>query len=154
LGMTTKFAECTLGVHFRQIGADGRVSGGPMRYLKEGLAAKGLAPLGTTLSVIFAILCIGASLGGGNMFQVNQACQQFVGVTGMLEGQEWIFGAVIAVIVGFVIIGGIVRISIVTALLTPVMCGIYVAAALLIIFGNFSEIPHAIGLIFSSAFSP
>lgn len=153
LGMTTKFAESILGVKYRQINGDGKVSGGPMHYLTRGLAERGMATLGRTLAVLFAILCVGASLGGGNMFQVNQATRQFVSVTGLLEGHEWVFGLIIAIIVGFVIIGGVVRIASVTSRLVPFMCGTYVLAALVILFANFTAIPAAIGTILSSAFS-
>ncbi len=154
LGMTTKFAECTLGVKYRKIGKDGKVSGGPMRYLAIGLKEKGMGPLGSTLAYIFAFLCIGAAFGGGNMFQVNQATEQFVNVTGLLTDQKWVFGLIVAIIVAVVIIGGVVRIAAVTSKLVPLMCGVYVLAALVILFANFSAIPEAFGLIFSSAFSP
>ena len=77
LGMTTKFAECTLGVKYREIDEDGKVRGGPMHYLTKGLKDIGAAPLGKVLAIIFAVLCIGASFGGGNMFQINQACLRF-----------------------------------------------------------------------------
>lgn len=154
LGMTTKFAECTLGVKYRDIDENGEVAGGPMKYLTKGLAERGLGPLGTTLAYIFAFLCVGASLGGGNMFQVNQATQQFVNVTGLFVGREWIFGLIVAVIVGVVIIGGVVRIAAVTSKLVPIMCGIYVIAALVILLMNFTKIPEAVGIIISSAFAP
>ncbi len=158
VGMTTKFAECTLGVRYRQIDEDGRVRGGPMRYLRDGLSEKGLAPLGTTLAVVFAILCVGASLGGGNMFQVNQACTQLVNITGGEEGfwgqNRWIFGGIVAVLVALVIIGGIRRIASVTAKLVPVMCVVYIAGAIVVLLAHFSEIPAAFGRIFSEAFTP
>ena len=82
LGMASKFAECTLGVKYRNEYADGTVSGGPMYYLRKGLAEKGMGGLGRVLAVFFAICCIGGSLGGGNMFQANQSFQQIVNVTG------------------------------------------------------------------------
>lgn len=158
LGMTVKFAECTLGVKYRLIGEDGRVFGGPMRYLSEGLKERKLAPLGRTLAVVFALLCVGASLGGGNMFQVNQAVQQVVNVTGgdatFLGRNEWLLGLGLAVLVGIVIIGGIVRIATVTSKLVPVMCGIYVIAALGVIFTNLGEVPRALTAIIEGAFNP
>ncbi len=154
LGMTTKFAECTLGVKYREINDRGEVSGGPMRYLTKGLAEMGMTTFGKTLAVVFAFLCVGAALGGGNMFQVNQATKQFVSVTGWLEGQEWIFGLIVALVVGVVIIGGVVRIAAVTSKLVPFMCGLYVLSALFIMMVNYDKIPEAIGIIFQSAFSP
>ena len=73
IGMSTKFVECTLGVKYRDVGEDGTVYGGPMYYLTKGLQEKGFSRLGKALAVIFAFLCIGASFGGGNAAQSNQA---------------------------------------------------------------------------------
>lgn len=158
LGMTTKFAECTLGVRYREIDANGKVHGGPMRYLTKGLAERGLGPLGKFLGVTFAILCVGASLGGGNMFQINQACSQFIEISGgtesILAEYRWVFGSVVAILVGVVIIGGIKRIANVTARLVPLMCLTYILGALTILALHIDEIPKAIGLIFSEAFKP
>ena len=158
LGMSSKFVECTLGVKYRQIDVTGKTYGGPMYYLSEGFNKRGMAGFGKFIAIFFAIMCIGGSLGGGNMFQINQAYQQFVGVTGG-EASWWvgkgaIFGTFIALIVGLVIIGGIRSIARVTAKIVPLMCGIYVAAALLIIILNIKEIPDAINAILSGAFSP
>lgn len=158
LGMTTKFAECTLGVRYREIDENGKVHGGPMKYLKKGLADRGLAKLGSALAVLFAILCVGASLGGGNMFQINQACSQFIEISGgsesILAGYRWVFGAAVAVLVGFVIIGGITRIAHVTSRLVPFMCIIYILGALAVLGVHLTDIPNAVGLIVSRAFSP
>ena len=111
LGMSLKFCECTLGVKYRVINSDGSVSGGPMHYLSKGLAEKGYANLGKILAVFFSICCIGGALGGGNMFQANQSFQQFVSVTGgdasFFADKGWLFGLVLAIILAFVIIGGI-----------------------------------------------
>ena len=155
IGMASKFTECTLGVKYRDIGPDGTVYGGPMYYLTKGLAEKGYATLGRILAVFFAIMCIGGSFGGGNMFQANQAAQQFnnmIGATSSSSG--FIFGLVMAVFVALVIIGGIKRIGSVTERVVPFMCGVYVFAALIIIFANIGSIGTAFGLIFSGAFSP
>jgi alanine or glycine:cation symporter, AGCS family len=155
LGMASKFTECTLGVKYRDIGADGTVYGGPMYYLTKGLREKGYARLGKILAVFFAIMCIGGSFGGGNMFQANQAAVQFNTLIGATSGSSGaVFGVVLASIVAMVIIGGIKRIGSVTEKVVPFMCGIYVFAALIIIFGNFSQIPHAFGLVVRGAFSP
>ena len=156
-GMTSKFAECTLGVKYRQIGHDGRVHGGPMMYLTRGLAERGLGPLGRTLAIIFAILCIAGSFGGGNMFQVNQAASQFVNITGgsgsFMDQNRWLFGLVISVIVGLVIIGGIKRIAVVTSRLVPFMTITYVLGCLVVFLTHWDRIVPTIQLIFSSAFS-
>ncbi len=80
--MATKFAECTLGVRYREFGKDGKIHGGGMYYLKKGLAERGLAPLGQVLAIMFAVFCVLASFGGGNIFQVNQTTAQLINITG------------------------------------------------------------------------
>ena len=154
LGMASKFTECTLGVKYRDVGPDGTVYGGPMYYLTKGLKEKGLGGLGKVLAVFFAIMCIGGSFGGGNMFQANQAAEQFNAMIGATSGSAGlVFGVVMASIVALVIIGGIKRIGSVTERVVPFMCGIYVLAALIIVLGHFTLIPKAFGIIFSGAFS-
>ena len=157
LGMSSKFVECTLGTKYRQENEDGSVSGGPMYYLRDGLAKQGKAQLGKILAVLFAIACIGGSFGGGGMVQVNQATKQLIEVTGgeqsFLAGQSWMFGVVMAILVGLIIIGGIKSIARVTDKVVPFMVGIYVFGALVVLGGNIAEIPSAFGLIISSAFS-
>lgn len=156
LGMSSKFAECTLGVKFRQIDATGKVYGGPMYYLRDGLAEKGFGMLGKILAVIFAVMCIGGSFGGGNMFQVNQAAQAVSDSMPTFSpvGVKLTFGIITAALVALVIIGGIRSIARVTSLLVPFMCGGYVIVALLIIIMNIGEVPGALGTIFREAFSP
>jgi alanine or glycine:cation symporter, AGCS family len=150
LGMSLKFVECTLGVKYREIGDDGRVYGGPMYYLSK----SGMGAIGKVLAVVFAVFCIGGSLGGGNMFQVNQAFTQLNNVTGgRLDGFGWLFGMVIAAIVGVVIIGGIRSISRATSRIVPIMCGIYVIAAICVLIANIDAVPAAIASIFTEAFS-
>ncbi|WP_298765844.1 sodium:alanine symporter family protein [uncultured Polaribacter sp.] len=156
LGMASKFVECTLGVKYRDIEADGTVYGGPMYYLTKGLKNK---TLGKVLAALFAIFVIGGSFGGGNMFQVNQAFQLVENITtvngtSFLNGKGWAFGLVMAVLVGIVIIGGIKKIAKVTDKIVPFMVAIYVAASLYVIFYNYDMIGDAFGQIFSGAFSP
>lgn len=154
LGMASKFAECTLGVKFRDVGPDGTVYGGPMYYLKKGLGQKGMGGFGKLLAVLFAIFVIGGSFGGGNMFQANQAAAQFVKLF-ELEGTSaaiW-FGIVLAITVAVVIIGGIKRIAKVTEKVVPFMAGIYVLGAIVILVGNYHHIGDAFALIFEGAFS-
>jgi AGCS family alanine or glycine:cation symporter len=157
IGMASKFTECTLGVKYREIDENGKVFGGPMYYLKKGLAAKGAAGLGKVLAVVFAVMCIGGSFGGGNMFQSNQAFAMLEsytgGETGPLHGYGAVFGIVMAVLVGIVIIGGIKKIAKVTDKIVPFMVGIYVLAALIILGMNASAIPGAFGQIFEGAFT-
>ena len=159
-GMTTKFCECTLGVKYRRIDDAGKVHGGAMYYLSRGFeelgsggVGKAFTIVGKILAVFFALMCIGGAFGAGNMFQVNQAHSQFAETFGILE-EGWKFGLVLGVLVGLVIIGGIVWIARVTSFLVPFMCGTYVIAALVIILGNFEQLPAAIGTILSGAFAP
>ena len=157
LGMSTKFTECTLGVKYREIGPDGTVHGGPMYYLSKGLAERGFGGLGKVFAIFFAIMCVGGSFGGGNMFQANQAASQFLSMTYGADvpiAAKTIFGLIIAFLVGVVIIGGIKRIGQVTEKVVPFMAVLYVGAALVIIGMNISAIPAAFGLIFAGAFTP
>tara|TARA_B110000967_G_scaffold123505_1_gene126068 strand:- start:2053 stop:3630 length:1578 start_codon:yes stop_codon:yes gene_type:complete len=158
LGMASKFVECTLGVKYRDIDENGTVYGGPMYYLTKGLKSKGLEKLGKVLAVVFAIFVIGGSFGGGNMFQVNQAFQLVENITGgeasFLHGRGWLFGLVMAVLVGIVIIGGIKKIAKVTDKIVPFMVVIYVSASLFVILSNYTMIGDAFAQIFKGAFSP
>ena len=154
LGMASKFAECTLGVKFRDVGPDGTIYGGPMYYLKKGLAEKGMKGFGKILAILFAIFAVGGSIGGGNMFQANQASAQFVQLFG-LQGSTasmW-FGMVMAIIVAVDIIGGIKRIAKVTEKVVPFMAGLYVLGALVVLGVNYTHIGDAFRLIFEGAFS-
>jgi len=157
LGMASKFVECTLGVKYRDVEADGTVYGGPMYYLTKGLKNK---TLGRILAGLFAIFVIGGSFGGGNMFQVNQAFQLVENITtplggvSFLHGKGWLFGLVMAILVGIVIIGGIKKIAKVTDKIVPFMVAIYVAASLFVIFANYDMIGNAFAQIFNGAFSP
>ncbi len=150
LGMASKFTECTLGVKYRNEYADGRVSGGPMYYLTKGFAERGL-PGGKFLAVLFSIFCVLGALGGGNMFQANQAHQQLSGVLGEYPG--WITGVIFAVIVFAVIVGGIKSIARVTEKVVPFMGVLYVGTALVIILVNYDMIGTAFAEIFNGAFT-
>jgi AGCS family alanine or glycine:cation symporter len=155
LSMSTKFVECTLGVKYRDVGPDGTVYGGPMYYLSRGLSENGHKRLGKVLAVLFAILCVGASFGGGNAVQSNQAAEQLASMLGMQGGYAGtLIGVGIAIVVGFVIIGGIKRIASVTEKIVPFMAVIYIAACLVVIFSNFSYIDDALSMIVTEAFNP
>ena len=154
LGMSSKFTECTLGQMYRTVDANGQVLGGPMRYLSAGLAEQGYAKLGRVLATIFALMCIGGSLGGGNMFQANQSFQAVQDVVPLFEGRGWLYGIMLAVVVGAVILGGIKRIGKAAGIIVPVMCGVYVLAGLWILATHASEVPAAFGQIVSEAFTP
>lgn len=157
LGMSTKFVECALGVKYRNTNPDGSVSGGPMYYLSKGLANRGNPAFGRTLAVLFSVCAVGGALGGGNMFQANLAFKQVVGVTGgdlsFFADKGWLFGVIMAIIVGVVIIGGIKSIAKVTEKVVPFMAVIYVGAALIIILINYNHIADAFGAIFNGAFT-
>lgn len=248
LGMSSKFVECTLGQMYRVVDRDGRISGGPMHYLDRGLAELGLGPLGKVLAVVFALMCIGGSLGGGNMFQANQSFAAVaevvpvfapkaqgtvvfersaldgelrvpagtvvsvaeggprfltleeaafdagqetappVGIRAVRAGVEsnvgegfiteaafadqplavtnpgptsggapvrgWLYGLLLSVAVGVVILGGIKSIGRVAGVIVPVMCGVYVLAGLYIILVNVDQLPWAISHIVTEAFTP
>lgn len=149
LGMASKFTECTLGVKYRNEYEDGSVSGGPMYYLKKGFAERGL-PLGGFMAVMFSIFCVLGALGGGNMFQANQAASQVQDVLGI---PTWVTGVVLSVIVFVVIVGGIKSIARVTEKVVPFMGVGYVIVSLLIIAMNANMILWAFGEIFRGAFT-
>ncbi|MBM3448292.1 MAG: alanine:cation symporter family protein [Bacteroidetes bacterium] len=154
VGMSTKFVECTLGVKYRKIDETGEVSGGPMYYLSKGLTKRGWQRTGKFLAITFAIMCVGGTLGGGNMVQANQA---FDMIKTVLPGSNayalWI-GIAFALAVGAVIVGGIKSIANVTDKLIPALVVIYTGFALTIIGMNIQFLDEACGLIWSGAFSP
>lgn len=155
LGMSTKFVECTLGVQYRDVDENGVVYGGPMYFLRKGLASKGFANLGKVVAVLFAIFCIGGSFGGGNAAQSNQATiviKDLLGLESAMAGT--LIGVTIAVLVGIIIIGGIKRIASVTEKVVPLMAVLYVLACIYIIGSNFSFVDDAFGQIFAQAFEP
>ncbi|MEM9701935.1 MAG: alanine/glycine:cation symporter family protein, partial [Planctomycetota bacterium] len=156
LGMSSKFMECTLGQKYRKVRPDGKIMGGAMYYLSDGLTKLGLKPLGVGLAGLFAVLCVGGSMMGGNAFQVNQS----LGAVGtqfpqLLEpNTRWIYGLAMTVAVGAVILGGIQRIAATAGKIVPLMCGVYVAACLFILGKNIAEVPAAFMQIVTEAFSP
>ena len=154
LGMSTKFVECTLGVKYRKLDENGEVSGGPMYYLRDGLAKYNMARFGKFLAILFAILCVGGSFGGGNMFQANQAYAQLAGQFPALAGNGPMFGLILAILVGTVIIGGIKSIANVTEKIVPFMALLYVGTALIIILMNITEVGSVFALIIKGAFAP
>lgn len=154
LGMSSKFVECTLGQKYRQVRPDGRVMGGAMYYLSNGLKERGMGGLGKFLAMFFAILCIGGSLGGGNTFQVNQSLNAIQETIPFLADHRWVYGAIMTALVGVVILGGIKRIASTAEKIVPLMCGIYVIACLWVLSTNADELGGAIGKIIDGAFNP
>ena len=155
LGMSSKFVECTLGQKYRQVRPDGRIMGGAMYYLSEGLKQeRGMAGFGKVLAILFCLLCIGGSLGGGNSFQVKQSLDMVATVVPIFADSPWIYGLGMTIAVGIVIIGGIQRIASVADKIVPFMCGFYVLACLYILGTHLSEIPAAVGTIVDGAINP
>jgi len=159
LGMSTKFSECTLGQIYRKVDRDGTVSGGPMHYLRDGLAELGLKRTGLVLATLFAVVCMGGSFGGGCVFQVSQSLELIREEllrydVALLDQCPWIYGVAMVFMVGIVIIGGIRRIAATAEKIVPLMCGVYVLASLYILAANYSLILPALGLIVKSAFTP
>ncbi len=158
LGMALKFVEAALAIKYRRFNLDGSISGGPMHYMAHGLTRKKMRWLGQPLSVIFAVLCIGAGIAGGNMIQINQTTQQIVNVTGGAEGfmgdKMWLVGLITAVTLGIIVIGGIKQIAKVAEKVIPFMCILYIVAGLLVIIVNIHHIPHAAAVIVKQAFHP
>ncbi len=149
-GMATKYAEAVCAVTYREVDASGKYVGGPMYYLRNGVGE--FAPeLGKWLGLFFAIFGAIAAFGIGNAVQVNSMAAALGSSFGM---PTWITGVVVAALVAVVIIGGIRRIGDVAGKLVPAMIVLYLGAALLIIIINIAEVPSAIGMIFTYAFTP
>jgi len=161
LGMASKFCECTLGVKYRQVNADGTISGGPMYYLSRGIKEEypKLAPLGKALGFLFALFCIGGAIGAGNLFQSNGMMQALMLITGgeetsPLRDYGWLFGLVLALLVGIVIVGGMKKIASVTDKLVPLMAAIYLLGGTVVIIANIELLPDAVMTIINGAFTP
>ena len=158
LAMSTKFVECTLGTLYRRENPDGSVSGGPMYYIEQGFVARGWSKVGKAIGSFYALGIVIGCFGIGNMFQSNQAYQQFVNVTGGSESffadKGWLFGLLLGAVVGLVIIGGIKSIARVTSKVVPFMALLYGVGALIMIGMNYQAIPYAFGAIWAGAFSP
>jgi AGCS family alanine or glycine:cation symporter len=153
LGMTSKFTEATLAQMYREIRPNGHVMGGAMEYLSRGFAEKGWAQAGKVLAILFCFLAIGASLGGGNAFQVSQALSAVKQEVTFFQTQPWVFGLIMAFLVGIVIIGGIRRIAHTAEAIVPTMVLIYILACLWIIISHANEVPRVLGLIVTEAFT-
>ena len=158
--MSAKFVSCTLGQLYRQVNADGSVSGGPMYYISQGLSEKeengwilnkkAYPIIGKGLAALYAIFIIGGAFGGGNMFQANQSYELFGKLLGI---PNYIYGIILAGLVAAVIIGGIKRIGQTTEKIVPIMVVLYVGASLFIIVTNITKLPDVLTTIFTSAFS-
>jgi AGCS family alanine or glycine:cation symporter len=153
LGMSSKYAECTLAVMYRTIRPNGAYMGGAMEYLSKGLSGLGFKKTGQILATVFCVLCIGNSFGGGNAFQSNQSFYAVKENFPIFENHSALYGLLIAAAVAIVILGGLKRIATTAEKLVPVMCALYIGACVFIISSNFTAIPNAFALIFREAFS-
>ena len=146
VGMATKYAEAVLAVRFRETDERGKQVGGPMYYIQNGLGAKW-----KWLAICFALFAGIAGFGIGNMVQTNSIANA-LNVNFAIP--EWVTGLALVLLVGAILLGGIERISTVAGKLVPFMAVAYIAAATLVLLINVAEIPAAIGLIFTHAFTP
>ncbi|MEA1886529.1 MAG: alanine/glycine:cation symporter family protein [Bacteroidota bacterium] len=153
-GMSLKFTECTLGIKYRHIDENGKVSGGPMYYLNMALKNRNLGALGKILALFSGVMMVLASFGGSNMLQSNQSFAQFTTIFPAMESHGFWFGLILSMLIGIVVIGGIRSIARVTEKLVPFMSVLYIGTALVIIFMNFSNIDDVFILIVKSAFQP
>ena len=154
IGMSTKFTECTLGQMYREVRHDGHVLGGPVQYLSKGFAERGMPGAGRFLAVLFALLCIGGSIGGGNAFQVNQSMNAIQETIPWFAAVPWAYGLIMTILVGIVIVGGIRRIAHVAHKVVPLMALVYMTAALAVIVTNIGQVPEALAAIFTQALAP
>lgn len=158
LGMAVKLAEATLAQMFRRVNDDGTISGGPMYYLKDGLASVGKPKLGSFLGMFYAIGFALAAFGAGNIFQSNQVALHVIDITGgehsFFSDKAWLIGVILAIPAAFVLLGGIQAIAQWTSRMVPLMSVFYAVGVLLILCMNLSSVPHALGLILTSAWSP
>ena len=152
IGLSTKFAEVTLGHKYRQIDEHGNVSGGAFYYLRDGLKDIGMTRLGKFLALVFAVLCLCGAFGGGNMFQANQMVASLTD-TFNISDLDWVLALVMAVAVAIVLIGGVKRIAEVAGVIVPVMALVYVAATVTVLVVNADKLPEAISIIFNEAFT-
>ena len=153
MGMTSKFSECSLGIMYRRQTPDGSVSGGPMEYLRQGFQDRGHPQWGRFLALLFAFLCMGGALSAGGAFQVNQSLNAITNTLPFLEDYKWVYGVLVSLIVGLVILGGLQRISHFTSKVVPFMCGVYVFSCLYVILSMAHEIPQTLWTIVTSALS-
>lgn len=143
-GMMTKYSEIVLAVHYREKNSKGEWKGGPMYYIQKGLGQKWLA-------IIFAALASLAAFGIGNMTQGNSIASSMYGTFGV---PPLVTGVVIAVLVAFVVIGGVKRIGAITEKMVPFMSLFYILCAVVVLVINWQHIIPSLALVFESAFTP
>lgn len=158
MGMALKFSEVSLSLKYRKFLPDGTIAGGPMHFMAHGLTRMKLRWLGQPLAVVFAWLCIGGALTGGNMVQINQTTRQIIniagGENGILHGYNWLVGLICAILMGMIIIGGIKAITKVAMKAVPFMVYLYLFAGIVILIANWHNLPHAFYISMKEAFMP
>lgn len=158
LGMTLKFAEVSLSLKYRKILPDGTIAGGPMHFIAHGLTRRKMRWLGQPLAVVFAYLCIGGGITGGNMIQINQTTKQIIniagGPNGILHGYNWLIGLICAILMGIIIIGGVKSITKVAMKAVPFMIYLYLFSGIVILIANWHNLPHTVYIMLKEAFLP
>ena len=144
LGLSTMFSECLLAVKFRRVNARGQFSGGPMYVLRDGLGWRRLGSL-------FALLAVTASFGIGCMTQSNSIAEA---LRVSFDAPALPCGIVIALLAFAVFLGGVGRISSVSAVVVPATAVLYLAAGIAVILGNLEALPTALSVMLHDAFSP
>ncbi len=151
LGMAIKTTEVTLSMLYRDTSDPDNPHGGPMFVAKKAFRERGLGLLGTTIGGVFVVTLLISTITGGNMFQswsVGVITEQYFQIPSIVTG------IVLAVLVGMVIIGGIKRIGAVAGRIVPLMCGLYILAALVVVVMNIGQVPGLLVLIVTEAFTP
>lgn len=146
-GLTSKFTECMLAIKYRSVNDQGEMLGGPMTTMKRGLKNK---TLGAVLAMLFAVFAVIASFGIGNMTQANSISSA---LESTFQIPTWITGVVITVLVLFILLGGITRLSKVSSVIVPVMAVFYLIFGVIVIVGNIGNLPSAVVLMVKCAFS-
>lgn len=146
-GLTTKFSECMIAIKYREVNADGEMSGGPMYSMKKAFKNK---TVGSVLGWLFAFFAVVASFGIGNMTQANSIASS---MEETFHVSPVIIGIILTVLCLLIVIGGIKSISKISSVVVPFMAVFYVIAGVIVILGNITGIPEGIKEIFTMAFS-
>ena len=150
LGMMTNYSENVLGIFYRRKNSKGEWSGGAMYYLRDGLGSKkGCKTIGKVLAVLFSLFCLIAAFGIGNMTQVNAISGNMMNVFGI---PTWVTGAVVMILVGLVVVGGLKRIAAVTEKIVPFMVILYMIGTIVIFFLHIDQFVAVFKAIFKGAF--
>ena len=153
LGMATKFAEVTLSMCYRKVDANGKIYGGPFQYIEGGMRDIGLSKAGRVVAIVFAMFCLGGAMGGGNMFQSNQAVKIMTDTFAPLKDFGWAVSLAFTALVSFALLGSIKRIAKVADVVVPLKGILYLIFAAVVVAVNIDQLPHALSLIFNEAFT-